>query len=93
MACVYKGYGDLKVFRCGDKMRIFGVVVEDISVVSFDNLVVILEISEHEYESAGITREQADDLAREYGQATTETEFFDVLDARILDAGDLRELL
>ena len=57
---VYKQYGDLKVFRCGDEMRIFGVILENLTYISdFDHVVIVLDVSEHEYEKAGVEKRQA----------------------------------
>ncbi|MDG5821955.1 hypothetical protein, partial [Natronococcus sp. A-GB7] len=73
---VYKHYGDLKVFRCGGEVRLFGVILENISVVSdFDHLVILLEVSEHDYSQAGATKSEANRIQTKFGSIHTEEEF------------------
>lgn len=83
---VYKQYGDLKVFRCGDQMRLFGVVLEHVAVVEdFDHLVILLEVSEHDYQQAGVTRKQAQEIHNTFASIDSEEAFRDLLDGVILD--------
>lgn len=87
---VYKQYGDLKVFRCGDEVRLFGVILEDVAVVDeFDHLVVLIEVSEHDYEQAGVTKQQARELQETFASLDSAAEFWDELDGAVLDSSDL----
>lgn len=91
---VYKQYGDLKVFRCGDEMRIFGVILENLTYLSdFDNVVILLNVSEHEYEKAGVEKRQARQLQRRYATIESEAEFYDELTGEVFDASDVRRFL
>lgn len=91
---VYKQYGDLKVFRCGDEMRIFGVVLEGLSYLSaFDNVVIVLSVSEHDYQTAGVDRRQARTLQSTFGEIDSEEEFYEKLNGTLLDSSDVAELL
>lgn len=91
---VYKHYGDLKVFRCGAEMRLFGVILEDVSVVpGVDHVVVLLEVSEHEYEQAGVNKIQARRLQTRFAEVQSEDEFRDELDAKLFDATEVRQFL
>ena len=90
---VYKQYGDLKVFRCGDEVRIFGIVLENIGVVEgFDHLVILLEVSEHDYQQAGVTKSQAQEMQQTFGRISSEEEFCDNLDGVVFDEDDIDEL-
>ena len=90
---VYKQYGDLKVFRCGDEVRIFGIVLENIELVEgFDHLVILLEVSEHEYQQAGVTKSQAQDMQQTFGKISSEEEFWDNLDGIVFDEDDIDDL-
>ena len=90
---VYKQYGDLKVFRCGDEVRIFGIVLENIGVVGgFDHLVILLEVSEHDYQQAGVTKSQAQEMQQTFGRISSEEEFWDNLDGVVFDEDDIDEL-
>jgi len=91
---VYKQYGDLKVFRCGGEMRLFGVIIENISVVStIDHVVILLAVSEHEYEQAGVEKSQARRLQSEFAAIQTENEFYERLNGRLFDSDDVKEFL
>lgn len=91
---IYKHYGDLKVFRCGGEMRVFGVILENLSYISdFDNLVIVIHVSEHDYNQAGVQKSQARKLQAKYGGIDSESEFYNKLDGVLLEASDLRELL
>lgn len=90
---VYKQYGDLKVFRCGDEIRLFGVILENVDVVdSFDHLVILLEVSEHDYQQAGVTRRQAQEIQHTFATIDTETEFRSALEGAVLDADDIDDI-
>lgn len=90
---VYKQYGDLKVFRCGDEVRIFGIVLENIGVVEgFDHLVILLEVSEHDYQQAGVTKSQAQEMQQTFGRISSEEEFWDNLDGVVFDEDDIDDL-
>lgn len=90
---VYKQYGDLKVFRCGDEVRIFGIVLENIELVEgFDHLVILLEVSEHDYQQAGVTKSQAQDMQQTFGKISSEEEFWDNLDGIVFDEDDIDDL-
>ena len=91
---VYKQYGDLKVFRCGDEMRLFGVILENLTYLSeFDHLVIVLDVSEHEYTRAGVKKQQARRLQGTYSSIESAETFYDELDGELLDASDVRRLL
>lgn len=91
---VYKQYGDLKVFRCGGEMRVFGVILENLAYLSdFDHLVIVLAVSEHEYESAGVERRQAQRLQARYATINSEDEFYNELDGELFDSSKVAELL
>lgn len=91
---VYKQYGDLKVFRCGDEMRVFGVILEDLTYVSeFDHVVIVLDVSDHGYESAGVEKRQARRLQSKYAEIESERELYRELDGELFDASDVREFL
>lgn len=91
---VYKQYGDLKVFRCGDEMRIFGVILENLTYVSgFDHVVIVLDTSEHEYENAGVEKRQARRLQSKYAGIDSEEDFYRELDGELFDASDVRQFL
>lgn len=90
---VYKQYGDLKVFRCGDEVRMFGVILENIGVVDdFDHLVILLEISEHDYQQAGVSRTQAQEIQRAFGTIESEGEFWNELEGAVFDQDDINSL-
>ena len=90
---VYKQYGDLKVFRCGDEIRIFGVIIENIEVIDdFDHLVILLEISEHDYQQAGVTKSQAQEIQQTFGNIESETSFWNNLDGVVFDEDDINEI-
>lgn len=87
---VYKQYGDLKVFRCGDEVRMFGVILENIEVVEdFDHLVILLEISEHDYQQAGVTKKQAQEIQQTFGRIDSKEAFWDELDGTVFDRKDI----
>jgi hypothetical protein len=91
---VYKQYGDLKVFRCGDEMRTFGVILEHLGYLSaFDNLVIVLDVSEHDYQKAGVEKQKARRLQNKYAAIESESAFYDELDGKLLDSSDVRQLL
>lgn len=91
---VYKQYGDLKVFRCGSEMRLFGVILENLTYLSeFDHLVILLGVSEHEYEKAGIEKRQARRLQNRYANIESDDAFYDELDGDLFDASDVRQFL
>ena len=91
---VYKQYGDLKVFRCGDEMRIFGVILESLTYLSnFDHVVILLNVSEHEYEKAGVNKRQARRLQSRYATVESEESFYDELTGEIFDVSDVRRFL
>lgn len=78
------------MFRCGDEIRLFGVILEDIDVVeSFDHLIILLEVSEHDYQQAGVTRRQAQEIQRTFTAIDTAAEFRSALDGAVLDADDI----
>lgn len=90
---VYKQYGDLKVFRCGETLRLFGVILENIEAVDdFDHLVILLEISKHEYEQAGVTRQQAQEIQQTFSAIESEADFRAKLTGEILTEADIRSL-
>jgi hypothetical protein len=90
---VYKQYGDLKVFRCGDVVRIFGVILENLDVVDdFDHLVIILEVSEHDYQQAGVTKGQAREIQSVFGDIDSEEAFWNELEGTIFDQSDIRNI-
>lgn len=90
---VYKQYGDLKVFRCGDEIRMFGVILENIEAVDdFDHLVILLEVSEHDYQQAGVTKTQAREIQRTFGTIESAEEFWNVLGGAIFDADDINNI-
>ncbi|ERG92889.1 MAG: hypothetical protein J07HQW1_02938 [Haloquadratum walsbyi J07HQW1] len=90
---VYKQYGDLKVFRCGDDVRMFGVILENIEVVDeFDHLVILLEVSEHDYQQAGVTKTQAREIQRRFGTIESEDEFWDELEGSVFDYDDITSI-
>lgn len=91
---VYKQYGDLKIFRCGDEMRIFGVILENLTYLSdFDHVVILLNISAHEYEKAGVDKRQARRLQSTYSAIESEEAFYDELSGEIFDTSDVRRFL
>lgn len=91
---IYKQYGDLKVFRCGDEMRIFGVILENLEYVSsFDHVVIVLDTSEHEYGNAGVEKRQARRLQSKYAGLESEEAFYRELDGELFDASDVRQFL
>ena len=91
---VYKHYGDLKVFRCGNVVRIFGAILENLTYISdFDHLVILIHISEHDYESAGVERSHANKIQTEYSKINSEKEFYDVLDGDVFDSNMIEELI
>ncbi|WP_132058639.1 hypothetical protein [Halorussus amylolyticus] len=91
---VYKQYGDLKVFRCGDEMRLFGVVLEDLTYLSeFDHLVILLSVSEHEYERAGVEKRRARQLQTRYAAIDSEADFYEELDGEVFGSREVREFL
>lgn len=90
---VYKQYGDLKVFRCGDVMRLFGVILENVDVVDdFDHLVIVLEVTEHDYQQAGVTRTQAREIHSTFSSIDSEEAFRDELAGVVFDADDIRSI-
>lgn len=90
---VYKQYGDLKVFRCGGEVRLFGVILEDVEAVDdFDHLVILLEVSEHEYSQAGVTRGQAQRIQQTFGSIESTEQFWNELDGRVFDADDISSI-
>jgi hypothetical protein len=87
---VYKQYGDLKVFRCGETVRLFGVILEHIDIVdSFDHLVILLEISEHDYHQAGVSKTQAQAIQHTFGALESEEAFWNELAGSVFDTADL----
>jgi len=91
---VYKHYGDLKVFRCGGEMRLFGVILENISVVSdIDHVVILLEVSEHDYRQAGVEKRQARRLQSKFAAIQTEQEFYDQLEGKLFTSDDVEQFL
>ena len=91
---VYKQYGDLKVFRCGDEMRLFGVIIENLTYLSdFDHIVILLNVSEHEYERAGIDKRQARRLQSTYAAIESAEAFYDELTGEVFDASAVRRFL
>jgi len=90
---VYKQYGDLKVFRCGDEMRLFGVILEDLDIVNkFDHLVILLEVSEHEYEQAGVSKHQARDIQQTFSHIDSKEEFWSRLNGAVFNENDINSL-
>jgi len=90
---VYKQYGDLKVFRCGGEVRLFGVILENVEVVNdFDHLVILLEVSEHDYQQAGVTRAQAREIQSTFGAIDSEMGFWDELDGAVFDEDDISSI-
>lgn len=90
---VYKQYGDLKVFRCGDVVRIFGVILENLDIVDdFDHLVIVLEVSEHDYQQAGVTKEQAREIQRTFGDIDSEEAFWNELESAVFDETDIENV-
>lgn len=91
---VYKQYGDLKVFRCGDVMRLFGVIVENLgSYVEYDHLVIILEVSDHDYDGAGATKQQARALQKRIHDVTSESDLESVVSGKIFTAREIEDLI
>lgn len=91
---VYKQYGDLKVFRCGDEMRVLGVILEELSYLSnFDHVVILLNVSEHEYEKAGVDKRQARRLQNTYATIESKEAFYDELTGEISNSSDVRRFL
>lgn len=91
---VYKQYGDLKVFRCGDEMRLFGVILEHLTYCSdFDHLVIVLDVSAHEYQRAGEIKQQARRLQKKFAAIDSEAALYSELDGTLFDAADVREFL
>ncbi|USZ67927.1 hypothetical protein NGM10_14485 [Halorussus salilacus] len=91
---VYKQYGDLKVFRCGDEMRIFGVILQNLAYLSdFDNVVILLGVSEHEYEKAGVEKRQARCVQSRYANIGSEEAFYEELTGELFDTSDVRQFL
>lgn len=91
---VYKQYGDLKVFRCGDEMRIFGVILENLAYLEeFDHLVLVIHVSEHDYDRAGVQRKQAQRLQQKYSSIDSREDFYEKLDGVLLDSKDLSGLI
>jgi hypothetical protein len=91
---VYKQYGDLKVFRCGDEMRVLGVILEELSYLSnFDHVVILLDVSEHEYEKAGVDKRQARRLQNTYATIESKEAFYDELTGEIFNSSDVRRFL
>lgn len=91
---VYKHYGDLKVFRCGGEMRLFGVILENISVVpDLDHVVILLEVSEHEYDQAGVEKSQARRLQSEFSGIQSQQEFYHKLDGKLFSSDDIRRFI
>lgn len=89
----YKSYGDLSVFRCGDEMRLFGVVLEYVEFMdSFDHLVIIFEVSVHDYDKAGVSRKQAQGLIERFSDIETKQEFYKQLRGDVFDESDILEL-
>lgn len=87
---VYKQYGDLKVFRCGDEVRLFGVILEQLAVFDgFDHLVIVLEVSEHDYDQAGVTRGQAQELQETFASIDTRTEFREELTGAVFGSDQI----
>lgn len=90
---VYKQYGDLKVFRCGDVVRLFGVILENVDLVDeFDHLVILLEVVEHDYHHAGVTKEQARDIQSKFGSIDSAEEFRNELDGTVFDENDINSI-
>lgn len=91
---VYKQYGDLKVFRCGDEMRLFGVILENLTYVSdFDHVVIVLDVSEHEYGKAGVEKGRAKRLQDKYANIESEETFYQQLDGELFDTSDVKQFL
>lgn len=92
-ALVYKQYGDLKVFRCGDEMRLFGVIIENLGpYAEFDHLVVLLAVSEHEYKHAGVSKAQARRLQERFTEISSRGEFEQRVSGKLFTAEELRNL-
>ncbi|WP_277556193.1 hypothetical protein [Halobaculum limi] len=91
---VYKQYGDLKVFRCGGEMRLFGVILENIDIdgIGFDHLVLLLEVSEHDYDQAGVSRGQARKLQGKFGSLDSAEEFWEMLDGAVFDEDEIASI-
>lgn len=90
---IYKQYGDLKVFRCGSVIRLFGVVLENIELVDdFDHLVILLEVSEHDYDQAGASKKQAQSIQDAFGDIGSEQEFWDQLEGKVFDNSDISKI-
>lgn len=90
---VYKQYGDLKVFRCGGAVRLFGVILENLTIVDeFDHLVILLEVSRHDYQQAGVTKSQAQSIQRRFATMESKTEFWNELDGTVLDENDISSI-
>lgn len=90
---VYKQYGDLKVFRCGNTVRLFGVILEYLDFVEdFDHLVILLAVTDHEYQQAGVTKTQAREIQRTFNGIESESEFYDALDGGVFDADDISSI-
>lgn len=90
---VYKQYGDLKVFRCGDTVRMFGVILEYFDIVeAFDHLVILLTVTDHEYQQAGVTKSQARDIQRTFSEIESESEFYVTLDGGVFDSDDISSI-
>jgi hypothetical protein len=93
-ALEYHRYGDLSVFRCGDKIRLFGAVIEAVpGDAPFDNVVVLLTVTEHDYDSVGLSKQQASELRDQFCDVSSEETFRQRLDAPLLSAEEIRELL
>jgi len=90
---VYKQYGDLKIFRCGDDVRMFGVILGNIEVVNdFDHLVILLEVSERDYQQAGVTKTQARAIQHRFGTVESEGKFWNALEGSVFDYDDITSI-
>jgi hypothetical protein len=71
----------------------FGVILENIEVVDeFDHLVILLEVSEHDYQQAGVTKTQAREIQRRFGTIESEDEFWDELEGSVFDYDDITSI-
>lgn len=71
----------------------FGVILENIEVVDeFDHLVILLEVSEHDYQQAGVIKTQAREIQRRFGTIESEDEFWDELEGSVFDYDDITSI-
>jgi len=68
----------------------FGVVIENIDIVdSFDHLVIVLEISDHDYHQAGVSKTQARAIQNTFGALDSTEAFWNELEGAVFDTTDL----